>query len=956
MISRCSLSVAAVLALSGTAALAQPVPEVYSSTRHDTSRPLRDLIAEGIPPGPVRASEYQIPNILPKQLGRALTLPDVARASGRGVQDKPTGVPAPSVILSAEGMSIGNGGGGVPPDTNGDISSGPNGVFIQWVNTSWAIMNKLTGALSAPTPGNSFWAGFGGPCQSENDGDPIVLWDDRAERWVMSQFVVLDPGVQCFAISTSADPLGSYHRYQFNLPEFGDYPHIGVWTDGASQSAYLMQTHDFNLSPQEFRGGSFIAVERDRMLAGQPAQIIRFSGINQFGFTPAHLEGQVNAPTGSCGVFVHFDFETSEYLFWDLCANWSNPAASTLSTTPQRIAARTPFVPRFTDAPQLGTSNTLDIFGTHVMYRATTRAFPPGAPAQVAMVVNHVVEGPVGQGAIKWVQFNFSEPAAPVLTDLLSDGFEPPAPRPLVKRLADEGSFAPDNDTRWMGGIAIDRGGNIGLGYSVSSSTLSPQLRTTGRAVGDAPGTLRDEVQCTTTSTGSQTGGGGRWGDYASMSVDPTDECTFWFTSEYLATTSASSWRTRVCSFRFSGCGQPNFDIAADSPTRVEICGTPTPAVPTFALRLGVYDGFNGNTTLAVTGLPGAANASFNPAALTPPGVSTLALAGAPTLPTGEYSGTVTATSGALTRSLGISLGVSSTLPGLPALVAPADAATGVLVRPRLSWSAVPGALSYDVEVASNAAFTGPLVASANVTGTQWDVNVQLASSTQFFWRVRARNYCGPAAYSTTRSFTTGVPGTCPAGTTLSTVYQDDFAQPTTAWTTDGTGGSGWSRQLAAAGTGFAAGTQVFQVPNNAVTSDRGLLSPSAGVAIPAGAVAAFLSFDAHYSFELDTPPGCWDGAAVEARTIGAPEFTYLTASRILSNGYNGVILAGAPLAGREVWCRLPASPPARSIVNLADYIGTTMQLRFRASSDSNTTAAVPNGMSIANLRIDVCQ
>jgi hypothetical protein len=947
---------AVALAVASLPAIAAPEAEVYTATRHDTSRPLRELIAEGLQPGPVRTSAYEIPNILPKQLARALTMPEVARAIGAGVQDRPSGTPAPSVILSADGMRIGNGGGGVPPDTNGDVSGGANGVYIQWVNTSWATLDKTTGTLSTPTPGNSFWAGFGGPCQTTNDGDPIVLWDDRAERWVMSQFVVSDPGVQCFAVSTTADPLGSYHRYQFNLPEFGDYPHIGVWTDGGSQSAYLVQTHDFNLSPQAFVGGSFIAVERDRMLAGQPAQIIRFSGIDQFGFTPAHLEGQVNAPAGACGVFVHFDFETSEYLFWDLCANWANPTASTLSAQPQRIRARTPFVPRFSDAEQLGTANTLDIFGTHIMYRATTRAFPTGAPAQVAMVVNHVVEGPAGQGAIKWAQFNFSAPPLLASGDLLSDGFEPPAGRALGKLLADEGTFAPDNDTRWMGGIAIDRSGNIGLGYSVSSTTLSPQLRTTGRAVGDAAGSLRDEVQCTSTSTGSQTGGSGRWGDYASMSVDPSDECTFWFTSEYLATTSTSSWRTRVCSFRFADCGQPNFDLVADSATRLEICGTPTPAAPTYALRVGVYDGFNTTTNLSVTGLPGGANPSFSPASLTPPASSTLTLAGAPTLATGEYNGVVTATAGAQTRSVPISLGVSSTLPGVPTQVAPADAATGVLVRPRLSWNAVAGALSYDVEVATSAAFTQPLVASANVTGTTWDVNVQLASSTQFFWRVRARNYCGPAAYSTTRSFTTGVPGTCPAGTTLSTLYQDDFAQPTTAWTTDGAGGTAWARQTALAGTGFTAGTQVFRVPNNAVTSDRGLLSPPAGVAIPSGAVAAFLSFDAHYSFETDTAPGCWDGAAVEARVVGAPAFTYLAASRILTNGYNGVILAGAPLAGRDVWCRVPGTLPARSIVNLADYIGGTVQLRFRATSDTNTTAAAPNGMSIANLRIEVCQ
>lgn len=939
------------LAATAVAPAAFAAPDVRQSVRNDTSRPLRELLPTLPPPTPANQVEpREIPNIFPKDRQRSLTWPEVEFLRDLQVQRTPSGSPAPPITFSFDGYSLANGGGGIPPDTNGDVS--PT-TYIQWINTSWGTIDKVTGARSAPTAGNSFWAGFGGPCEATNDGDPIALWDDRAQRWVMSQFVADDPGQQCFAISTTSDPLGAYHRYQFDFADFGDYPHIGVWTDGAGQSAYLLTTHEFNLVPQQFLGAAAIAVERDKMLAGQPAAIVRFGGLDAFGISSAHLEGQVVAPAGACPLFVHFDFDTAEYLFWDLCLNWAAPASSTFSTAPSRIAPAQPFVPRFTDVPQAGSTSPLDAFGTHIMYRATARAFPAGAPARVTMVVNHVVLGPSEQGAIKWAQFNFNPQPPPPAGVLFASGFEPGALRPgvLVKALFDEGTFAPDANTRWMGAIAIDRSGNIGLGYSVSSETISPQLRTTGRALGDAAGLLRDEQTCTPATTGSQLSTSGRWGDYASMSVDPVDECTFWFTSEYYPTTANSAWSTRVCKFRFDECGVPTFALVADSPRRVEVCGAPASPAPTYALRVGVYDGFSTSTSLAVTGLPAGANPAFAPAIVTPPGSSVLTLAGASTLASGEYSGAVTATAGTLTRTVPIQLGVSASLAGVPTLGAPANAATGVKLRPTLSWVAVPGAVRYRVEVSTSNTFA-TLVASSTVTTTNWIVDTTLSPSTPYFWRVRADNYCGTGTFSAVRTFTTGVPGTCPAGTTLSAVFTDDFQGGVNGWTTDGTGGTPWSQQVPPAGTGLT--TTAWRVPNNAVTSDRGLISPA--IAIPAGAASAFVSFDAHYSFETDTAPGCWDGAAIEAKTAAATAFTYLGPAAVFTNGYNGVILAGAPLAGREVWCRPPAAAPARSIVDLDAYIGQSVQLRFRASSDSNTVGPAPNGMSIDNLRVEVCQ
>jgi hypothetical protein len=955
---KASLAIVTTAVLSGAAVAATGSrPEVSMAVRHDTSRPMREILQTFPPAAPVNPSDpYVVPNLFPKVAGARVSQENLFNAPFY-VQNAPNGNPAPTPSVSFDGLSLANGGGGIPPDTEGDVS--PN-EYIQWINTSWAIFNKATGAItSGPTAGNSFFAGFGGPCQNTNSGDPIALWDDRAQRWVMSQFIVGDPGGQCVAVSTTSDPLGSYHRYQFDLPEFGDYPHIGIWDDeGGTQSAYLMVTHDFNLSPQQFLGAAFIAMERDKMLAGQPAALIRFGGfVDQYGAEPAHLEGAVLAPGSACAPFVHFDAGTSEYLFWDLCMNWTTPANSTISSSPTRVAASAPFVPNFAAVPQLGSTVPLDAFGTHIMYRATTRAYPAGAPYPMSMVVNHTVLGSGTEGGIRWVHFAFSPSGAGGGggETILADGFETPPAAPLSKSIIDQGVYAPDTDTRWMGGIAIDQSGNIGAGYSVSSATLNPKVRITGRTLGDPAGQMRDEQDCTPPTTGSQTGsfqGRGRWGDYSSMSVDPADDCTFWFTNEYYPVTSLQNWSTRICAFRFPTCGDPDFALVADSPTRVELC-TASSADPTFALRIGVLGGFTASTTLSASGLPGGVTANFNPATINPtPGTSTLTLTGAAGAAAGEYAPTITATSGVETRDLGLSFGVSTAIAGVPSLTAPANAATGVKVRPTFTWAAVPGALRYRIELSTTAAFT-TLVASDTVTGTSWTSTVLLNASTQYFWRVRSENYCGNSAFAAASSFTTGVPGQCPGGTSATAVFQDDFQSGANGWTTGGSGATAWAQQAAVAGTGLT--TTVWRIPNNATTSDQQLSSP-ATITIPAGAAAAILSYDVFHSFETDGPAGCWDGGSLEIKRVADPGFTVLTNAVMFTDAYTGPISGGAPLAGRGAWCALRNGSVGRAVVDLDDYRGETVQLRFRASSDSNTTAAAPNGMAIDNLRVDSCQ
>ena len=957
------ISLAAAALLTSGAFAASTKPEIMHAARFDVSPPMRDILRDlpKTPSVPEHEGGY-IPNIFIKPEGRVNTwqVPDYSR-----MQNAPTGTPAPALGASYNG--IGNPvacGSCIPPDTNGDVSDQH---FIQWVNSRWAIYNKTTGAVvQAPTPGNSFFAGFGGKCQTTNAGDPIALWDAQAKRWVMSQFVTSAPFAQCVAVSVTSDPLGAYYRYEFNWPNFGDYPHMGIWTEeNHRQDAYLLTTHEFGGNPQTFMGASLIAMERDKMLRGDPtAAMVRFPGFDAYGVQAIHLIGPKEAPGGSCPSFVHFDFSASNYQFWDMCLNWATPASSTISA-PNTVASET-FFPFFDSVPTpAGGANFLDSFGSNTMYRATARAFDKDAPTRISLVLNHVVQGSALQSGVKWVQFNLKPAVAPAgVTDRIdlriAPALETLATLPADLRFdlalidADKTNYAKYYDYRWMGGIAIDASGNIGLGFSKSSPTLNPQVQYTARRATDAPGTMRDEQTCTAgIANGSQTDSAGRWGDYSSMSVDPVDQCTFYFTSEYYATSSARNFSTRICSFTFPDCGTPDFQLVSETPKRIELCGA-TASDPTWNLRAGVLNGFSGPVTMSAAGVPPATTAMFSVNPINAPGSSTLTLSGGAALASGEYAFSAQGVSGALNRSIALELGVSSSASAASTLTAPANNATQVSVLPTLSWSASPGALKYKVEIATDAGFSN-IVKTATVTTTSYKVSSILAESTAYFWRVTPLNYCGNGAVSVAFKFTTGLIGECPGGTTRSTVYSTDFQTiPAAGWTTDGTGATNWTQQTPNAGTGMS--TTVFGIPNNTTTSDRRLISPA--VAIPAGAQAAFVTFDTYHSFETDGPTGCWDNATMDIK-VGAGAFTYIENSSLFTDPYDGLVSAGEANAGARGWCHKPSPVPAGgkgSIVDLGAYAGQSVQIRFRAVSDSNTAGTAPTGMFIDNFKVDVCQ
>ncbi|HMC68595.1 MAG TPA: IPT/TIG domain-containing protein, partial [Mycobacteriales bacterium] len=264
-------------------------------------------------------------------------------------------------------------------------------------------------------------------------------------------------------------------------------------------------------------------------LAGAPAtaQLFHLS-LLYGGLLPSSLDGRTQPPAGSPNYFVSLGDASSLYL-WRFHVDFVNPASSTL-TGPLSIpvAGYTELCNGGTCVPQAGTTQQLDSLADRVMYRLAYRNFGD----HEALVVNHSVAPTAGGGGVRWYEIRS------------------PAGTPTVYQ---QGTYAPDTRYRWMGSAAMDRVGDIAVGYSLSSPTMNPAIAYTGRTPADPLGTLQAETVLTS-GTGSQNGGLKRWGDYSSLALDPLDDCTFWYTTEYLAASGLFNWHTRVGTFKFAGC------------------------------------------------------------------------------------------------------------------------------------------------------------------------------------------------------------------------------------------------------------------------------------------------------------------------------------------------------------------------------------------------------------------
>jgi hypothetical protein len=542
------------------------VPVAIHPAASGRTPPLRELAAWGAQPTLPAASA---PRATPRlHSGQPALAPAAPLGVDPALQDLPGSIESFTQVASFDGAH--NIYGYFPPDPNGDIGYDPatgRKFYFQWVNVfyeAWDVTNPLAPVVVVPpTLGNTLWASVmpGSPCGTNNDGDPIALFDEQAHRWLISQFSVHNPFHQCVAISQTADPAGAWYVYDYpygdGVTYFNDYSKFGVWPD-PQVNAYFMSADQFDAGASIAEGAGVAAFDRARMLAGDPNApmiLIDLYPVNPLfaHLLPADLDG-TPPPAGTPGFFVAVDnsalnpgLGADALRVWEFRPDFSQPASSTfgLGGTPNYTLAVSAFsvLPCVQNIasdciPQPGfLTPKLDSLGDRAMYRAAFRT----VGGQQSLVVNHTVlaDGTDRSGS-RWYELR-RDPAAGAW------------------HIAQQSTYAPsDGIYRWMGSISMDRQGGIALGYSASSLSLSPSIRYTGRLDSDTLNTL-PQTELTLTAGGgvqSVTCGNGiceRWGDYTMLGVDPQDGCTFWYTNEYYATT-GPDWRTRIGAFRFPQC------------------------------------------------------------------------------------------------------------------------------------------------------------------------------------------------------------------------------------------------------------------------------------------------------------------------------------------------------------------------------------------------------------------
>jgi hypothetical protein len=498
----------------------QAEPKVSYDVKHDVSLPLRQL---ALTAEPIRNNGG--PMLEPKRnLGLTVGLP----GEDTVVQDEVLPPVQTKKILSFDGMSGSQAGGYYPPDTNGTVGSTQ---YVSITNVAYQVYDKTSGkSLLGPVYINTIWKGFGGQCESSNGGDPIVLWDKVAQRWLVSQLEYNSTTWVCIAVSTSADATGSYNRYAYTFGSvLPDYPKYSVWPD-----AYYLSVNAFGNGSAEP-----CAFDRNAMLAGKKAAEICFTpNNNNFSFLPSDVDGATAPPSGAPAHFLMLGNSTNQLTYWDFHVDFVHTKKSTF-TGPNNIT-----VPAFSLAcgggsciPQPPPGEVVDSLGDRLMFRLAYRNFG----TYESMLVSHSVtpgKGSKGVSAARWYELRATPPGS-------------------TFALYQSGTFQDKAATLWMPSIAQDKNGDIALGFSASSKTMDPSIWYTGRVPTDPLGKM-ESAKVIVKGSAVQEGGGSRWGDYSAMQIDPSDDCTFWYTQEYYNKKNGGSashdWSTHIFSFKFAGC------------------------------------------------------------------------------------------------------------------------------------------------------------------------------------------------------------------------------------------------------------------------------------------------------------------------------------------------------------------------------------------------------------------
>ena len=553
-------------------------PKITNAAAFDVSKPLREL-AKTAKPSKVRPDRVNFdragPAVGTAKQGysrdgalQSATAARSARSASAAAGTESIG----GTIANFEGMSNQDnfnvlGGRVNPPDPNGE--AGPNH-FVEIVNLVFAVYTKTGTKLLGPVRTGSLWSDFPITECAANGGDPVVLYDQVADRWIITQLTTrginfpdepLNLFYNCFAISTTGDPTGSYFRYAFTTGfNFPDYPKIGIWKD-----SYIITTREFGILDPSIYGIGVYGLERNKLIEGEPgARAVGFLATDTAvplnligdGLLPPDVDGKTKPKADAPAPIVGTQDDTAPYgatsdalNIWEFDVKWrSTPVASLVFKAQLPVApfdSVFPCVGGFGSRdclPQPGITNPaqfLDILSYR--QRPTFRLAYRNLGTTESMVTNQSVEAMPGVAGVRWYEIRRTNGEYSV---------------------HQQGTYAPgDGVHRWMGSIAADKNGNMALGYSVVNGTdVFPGIRYTGRLAGDPLGQMTLGEGTAINGTAAQTHVNSRWGDYTDLTVDPVDDCTFWYVNEYYTVEGAATaplgngWQTRIASFKLPGC------------------------------------------------------------------------------------------------------------------------------------------------------------------------------------------------------------------------------------------------------------------------------------------------------------------------------------------------------------------------------------------------------------------